>query len=490
MSNTKLQFDYKKVYSPYINGEFIETNDQKTIDSINPYNNKVLAKVRLASPDNIQTALESADKAQKEWGKTTAKEREAILLRAADIVERRRSELAKVLIDEGGNVFGKAMYEVDYVVSTFRIAAGQTRQIRGETMPAEDPNRISFTYRQPLGVVVGIGPFNAPFILNSKKLAPAIAAGNSFILKPSPLTPITSLLFAEIFDEAGLPKGVLNVIPTADEDLGDTLFSDPRTKLITFTGSAKVGNILQTLAGKFQKPFIPELGGKSPLVILKDADLDYAVRSAAFGIFFNQGQVCMANSRIIVEKPIYEDFCKAFTQHVKTIKTGDPNEPDTAVGPLISKDSSNKIRKHIEDAVEKGAELLTGGHLEGLLWKPSILANVTSDMIVADDETFGPLVSIYSADDYEEALDLANDTYYGLSSGIITNDLQKAFDFSLRVQAGSVHINDNSFDDDPNAPFGGFKGSGHGKENGQYSIEDMTKLKWVTLQLGERPLPF
>lgn len=486
----KLKFDYKKVYAPYINGEYLETDEQKTIDSINPYNNEVLAQVRLASKDNIQTALASAEKAQKEWGKTTAKEREAILLKAADIAERRRLELAKALIDEGGNVYGKAMYEVDYVVSTFRIAAGQTRQIRGETMPAEEPNRISMTYRLPLGVVVGIGPFNAPMILNSKKLAPAIAAGNSFILKPSPATPIIALLFAEIFHEAGLPKGVLSVIPTADEDLGDTLFSDPRTKLITFTGSAKVGNKLQELAGKFQKRFVPELGGKSPLVILKDADLDYAVRSAAFGIFFNQGQVCMANSRIIVEKPIYEEFCKSFSEYVKNIKAGDPNDPETAVGPLINKSALEKIKKHIDDAVTKGATLLTGGHLDGLVWKPSVLSNVSSDMLVSDDETFAPLVSIYNAENYEETITLANDTYYGLSSAIITNDLQKAFDFSLRVEAGSVHINDNAFDDDPNAPFGGFKGSGHGKENGQYSIEDMTQLKWVTVQLGERPLPF
>ncbi|RXJ51208.1 aldehyde dehydrogenase family protein [Gelidibacter gilvus] len=486
----KLKFDYKKVYSPYINGEFLETDDQKTIDSINPYNNEVLAKVRLASPANIQTALASAVEAQKTWGVTIAKEREAILLKAADIAERRRPELAKALIDEGGNVFGKAMYEVDYIVSTFRIAAGQTRQIRGETMPAEEPNRISFTYRMPLGVVVGIGPFNAPLLLNSKKLAPAIAAGNSFILKPSPYTPIIALLFAEIFHEAGLPKGVLSVLPTADEDLGDTLFSDPRTNMITFTGSAKVGNKLQALAGKFQKRFVPELGGKSPLVILKDADLDYAVRSAAFGIFFNQSQVCMANSRIIVEDPIYDDFIEAFVKHVKTIKVGDPSKEDTAVGPLISKDAIKTIETHIEDAVKKGAKLHVGGHMKDQIWNPSVLSEVTSDMKVFDDETFAPLVSVYRAKDYEDALAKANDTYYGLSSGIITNDLQKAFDFSLRIQAGSVHINDNSFDDDPNAPFGGFKGSGHGKENGQYSIADMTQLKWVTVQLGERPLPF
>src|SRR5690625_1523003 len=233
-------------------------------------------------------------------------------------------EIAQVLIEEGGNVFGKAMFECDYMISAFRIAAGQARDVRGETMPADAPNRLSMTIRQPLGVVVGIGPFNAPLLLNGKKLAPALAAGNSFILKPSPYTPLAALLFAEILEEAGLPPGVLSVLPTTDEAMGDTFFSDPRVKLVTFTGSAKVGRMLAELAGRYSKRIVLELGGKSPVVVLADADLDYAVRSAAFGIFFNQGQVCMANSRIIVEEAIYDAFCEAFTEKVRNVPYGDP----------------------------------------------------------------------------------------------------------------------------------------------------------------------
>lgn len=479
-----------KTYYPYINGRAWKSDGQPLHEVKNPFTGKVFARAHLATAADIDAALACAQEAQKSWGKTLASEREAVLLKAADIVERRRMEIAKVLIEEGGNVFGKAMFECDYIISTFRIAAGQARDVRGETMPADAPNRISMTIRQPLGVVVGIGPFNAPLLLNGKKLAPALAAGNSFILKPSPYTPVAALLFAEILEEAGLPPGVLNVIPTTDEAVGETLFSDPRVKLITFTGSAKVGRILSGLAGRYQKRIVLELGGKSPLVVLADADLDYAVRSAAFGIFFNQGQVCMANSRIIVEAPIYEAFCKAFAEKVKQVPFGDPAQPTTAVGPLIDQRQAKFIRGHIDDAVSKGAKLLTGGETHGGVLEPSVLVGVKPGMEVYNEESFGPLAAVYEARDYEHAVELANDTSYGLSSGIVTNDLQKAFDFALRIEAGSVHINDNAFDDDPNAPFGGFKDSGYGKENGRYSVADMTELKWVTVQLGERQLPF
>jgi len=476
-------------FYPYIEGKPWQRADQPQQDVINPYNKTVIARVNLATAEDIDRAIASAVEAQKTWGKTLAKEREAILCKAADIIELRRADIVKVLIEEGGNVLGKAMFECDYMISTFRIAAGQARDVRGETMPADAPGRISMSIRQPLGVIAGVGPFNAPFLLNGKKLAPALAAGNAFILKPAPQTPLIGLLFAEILEQAGLPPGVLSVLPTTNEALGDTFFSDKRVKMVTFTGSAKVGNYLSALAGKFQKKIVLELGGKSPIVILKDADLDYAVRAAAFGIYFNQGQVCMANSRIIVEADIYDEFCKRFVDKVRTIKAGDPSHPDTIVGPLISHAQCEFVRQHIDDALAKGAVLLAGGTHEGNVFAPSVLTHVTPDMDVYGDETFGPLVSILKANNYEHAVELANDTSYGLSSGIVTNDLQKAFDFALNVHAGSVHINDNSFDDDPNAPFGGFKDSGHGKENGRYSLHDMTELKWVTLQLGERFFP-
>ncbi|ARP55135.1 hypothetical protein ALFP_3248 [Alcaligenes faecalis] len=479
----------KQIY-PYINGQAWKSEGQSHKDLVNPYTGKALARVFLATKQDIEEALASAERAQRVWGKMLAREREAILCRAADIVERRRDDIVRVLVEEGGNVFGKAMFECDYIVSTFRIAAGQTRDIRGETMPSDLPDRISMSIRRPLGVVAGIGPFNAPLLLNGKKLAPALAAGNSFILKPSPHTPMAALMFAEILEEAGLPPGVLTVLLTTDEALGDTLFSDPRVKLVTFTGSARVGRILADLAGRHQKRIVLELGGKSPVVVLDDATLDYAVRSAAFGIYFNQGQVCMANSRIIVEQGIYDAFCEAFAKQVARIPTGDPALPQTAVGPLISSEQADFVQAHIQDAVSKGATLLAGGGREGNVIQPTALCDVTPDMHLYHDETFGPVAAIYKARDYEHALEMANDTSYGLSSAILTNDLQKAMDFAERIEAGSVHINDNSFDDDPNAPFGGFKDSGYGKENGRYSIADMTELKWVTIQQGERQLAF
>jgi len=479
-----------QTYAPYIGGRTWESADQPVTPVINPYTREPIALVRQATAADIDAAITAAQEAQKAWGKTLASEREAILCRAADIVEKRRMEIAKVLIEEGGNVFGKAMFECDYMISTFRIAAGQARDVRGETMPADAPGRISMTVRQPLGVVAGIGPFNAPFLLTGKKLAPALAAGNAFVLKPSPYTPLAALKFAEILEEAGLPPGVFNVIPTTNEALGDKLFADPRVKLVTFTGSARTGRILAELAGRYMKRIVLELGGKSPIVILADADLDYAVRAAAFGIFFNQGQVCMANSRIIVEAPIYERFCAAFAAKVRTVPYGDPANPGTAVGPLINPAQCDFIRGHIDDALAKGARLLTGGERHGAIFEPSVLAGVRPGMEVYNEESFGPLASVLEARDYEHAVELANDTSYGLSSGIVTNDLQKAFDFALRVEAGAVHINDNSFDDDPNAPFGGQKDSGYGRENGRYSVADMTELKWITVQLGQRQLPF
>lgn len=272
-----------KTRHPYIDGRAWESAGQALHPIVNPYTGETIAQVRLATATDIDAAIGVAHESQKSWGKTLAKEREAVLCKAADVVARRREDIVKVLIEEGGNVFGKAHFECDYMMSAFRIAAGQARDMRGETLPSDEPGRISMTIRQPLGVVAGISPFNAPLLLAGKKVAPALAAGNSFVLKPSPYTPLTALMLAEILEEAGLPPGVFNVIPTDNDQLGDKLFSDPRVRLVTFTGSAKTGKFLAAEAGRFSKRIILELGGKSPIVILADADLNYAVRSAAFG---------------------------------------------------------------------------------------------------------------------------------------------------------------------------------------------------------------
>jgi aldehyde dehydrogenase (NAD+) len=323
-----------------------------------------------------------------------------------------------------------------------------------------------------------------------KKVVLALAAGNTFVLKPSEETPVTGLKIAELFERGGLPAGVLNVVPGAADEVGDVLLTDPRVRMLTFTGSTRVGRHLAVEAAKHMKKVTLELGGKNPLIVLRDADLDYAVRAACFGIFFHQGQVCMANSRIIVEAPVYDAFAEAFVARAKTYKVGDPRDPSTVIGPLIRRSQCSVIDEHVRDAVANGAHLLLGGNHRDNFYEPTVLGDVTSAMKIYDEESFGPVTSLIRVADSEEALHIANDTSYGLSSGVITNDLQKAFDLAMRIEAGMVHINDTTVSDEAHVPFGGTKMSGVGREGGRYSMEEMTELKWVTVQIGQRQFPF
>jgi len=364
------------------------------------------------------------------------------------------------------------------------------RQPHGDTFPASAPGQVGMTIRQPLGVIGGIAPFNSPFLLAMKKVAFALAAGNTFVLKPSELTPLSGLKIAEVFHEAGLPPGVLNVIPGPAAVVGDRLLADPRVKMITFTGSSKVGRHLAAEAGRHMKRVTLEMGGKNPLVVLKDADIDYAVDAAAFGIFFHQGQVCMASSRIIVEAPIFDAFLEKFVAKARTITVGDPRDPKTVVGPLIRPSQCGFIAGQIADAVAKGATVCCGGTHTGPFFTPTVLAGVTAQMAVYGEESFGPVTSVLKADDYEHALFLSNDTRAGLSSAVVTNDLQKAMDFALRSESGMVHINDTTISDEPHIAFGGVKDSGFGREGGMASIHEMTEVKWITFQLGKRAFPF
>ncbi len=295
---------------------------------------------------------------------------------------------------------------------------------------------------------------------------------------------------AEVFEAAGLPKGVFNVVPGSAETVGKKLVEDPRVRMITFTGSERVGKLLAAEAGKQMKKVTLEMGGKSPLVVLDDADLDYAVDAAAFGIFYHQGQVCMASSRIIVEDGLFDAFCQAFTEKAKGVVVGDPRKPDTIVGPLIRPQQCVFIAEQIADAVGKGARLLCGGTYEGPYFQPTVLADVTPEMAIYHEESFGPVTSLYRARDFEHAVELANDTRYGLSSAIITNDLQKAMAFSELSDAGMIHINDATISDEPHIAFGGTGDSGFGREGGRASMEEMTEVKWVTIQTGKRAFPF
>ncbi len=478
------------ITAPYINGHTIEVEPASMTPVVNPASGKAFSKVFMARPEHMTRAIDAAYAVKDVWGNTLPSERELILIRAADVLESMRAEVVDILIDEGGSTFGKSQFEVSYVVGVLRSAAGECRRIMGNTIPCDVPGRISLAIRRPLGVVGGIAPFNFPLILATKKVAFALAAGNTFVLKPSEETSLVGLKIAEIFDKAGLPPGVLNVVTGDGPTLGEALYSDPRVKAILFTGSTAVGRQIGVECARRGKKFDLEMGGKSPLLVMKDANLKYAVDTAAFGIFMHQGQICMAGSRVIVEEPVCEEFLKLFVAKVKTLKVGDPRDPQTVIGPLIRASQCPFIASRIEASKAAGARVLCGGTYDGNYFQPTVVADVTPSMPIFQEELFGPVASVSKAKNAADAIQLANDTRYGLTSAVITNDLQLAMRCALELESGSVHINGSTVHDEPHGPFSGVKDSGMGREGGQWSMDELTQLKWITIQQGESHYPF
>jgi aldehyde dehydrogenase (NAD+) len=374
------------------------------------------------------------------------------------------------------------MFELGLTSEIIRTAASEALRISGETHASNHPGMHSYSVRKPLGVVGAISPFNVPIGLASKKFGFAIAAGNTVVVKPSSSTAACAIIFGEIFKEAGLPDGVFNVVPCSSSVLGEKFQEDKRVKLITFTGSTAVGKKIAGSAAANLTKFTVELGGKSPFVVLKDADIDYAVDTATFGVYTHQGQICMAGSKVIVEEEIYDEFAKKFTEKVKTLKSGDPLDPSTRIGPLIEEAQCGFIDGLIDDAVNKGAKVLTGYSHEGCFYEATLLQDVTADMRIFHEEVFGPVATIIKAKDIDHAIELANDTEYGLSSAAVTNNLAHAKRLSEEIEAGMVHINGPTIMDEAHIPFGGVKNSGMGREGGHFSIEEMTELKWITVE--------
>lgn len=477
-------------YKLFIDGQYCDATSGKTEQSLNPATGEVYALVHQANAEDAQQALDSAEKAFETWKDVPPSQREAIFLKAADIMEARADELRDVLIDEAGSTLIKAGYEVHHTPAFIRGMAGECRRVTGDTYNSDYPGVKSYSIRRPLGIVLAIAPFNFPLLLGLRKIGWALAAGNCVVLKPSEVTPVIGLKIAEIFKEAGLPAGVLNVIPADAADLGDTLIADPRVKKVTFTGSTKVGKLIAAKAASYLKKFTLELGGKNPMVVLNDADLEYAVDAAAFSNFMHQGQVCMTGSRLIVEAGIYDQFCAKLADKVKGLKCGNPREPGVVVGPLIRPTQPAFIQQQVEGAVEQGARLLTGGSYEGSYYQPTVLADVTPDMSIFRTECFGPVAAVIKADDHLHAMALANDSEYGLSSAVITNDLQKAMQLSEGIEAGMVHINGPTIRDEAVVPFGGVKNSGFGREGGEFAMDEFTEIKWVTIQTGQQKFPF
>jgi aldehyde dehydrogenase (NAD+) len=485
---------YSNFAEQYINGAWRAGHhrDRKLTDT-DPYTGQTLVEIPLADLSDVDEAYQSAAKAQPAWADALPAERAAVLLRAAAIIEARREEIIDWLVHESGSTRIKTEFEWQLLHGVTLEAASFPYRVSGRVLPINEPGKESRVYRQPLGVIGVISPWNFPIYLSQRSIAPAIAVGDTVVVKPAQDTPVTGgLLLAAIFEEAGLPPGVLNVVVGASSEIGDAFVQHPIPCLISFTGSTGVGKRVAGLAvaAPIIKRVALELGGNSPLVVLDDADLDRAVPGAIFARFLHQGQICMSANRVIVDAKLYDEFAKRFTAHASSLKYGDPNDTDTVVGPIINKKQLSTMMEHMKKAREQGARQVLGGEPQGLVLPPQVFLDVTNDMAIAKNETFGPIAPIIKVNGESEALRVANDTEYGLSSAVFSGDEGRGVRFALRVEAGMTHVNDASVDDSPNSPFGGEKNSGIGRYGGEWILQELTTDHWVTVQHTPRSYPF
>lgn len=467
------------------NGKWRHGKSGRSADDRDPYTNDVLVRIPLADEGDLDEGFRAAAAAQPKWHAMLPGERSAIIRRAADLMAERREEIVDWLIRESGSTRIKANIEWQIARAVTLEAATFSSRVEGPILPTDIPGKESRVYRQPVGVVGMISPWNFPFHLSSRSVAPAMAVGNTVVIKPASDTPVTGgLLLAKIYEEAGVPAGVLNVIVGAGSVIGDTFVCHPIPRVISFTGSTEVGRRIMELASRspMLKRVLLELGGNTPSVILDDADLDLAVNTTIFGKFLHQGQICMAINRLIVDAKIYDEFVDRFTDRARRLKVGNPSDEDTVIGPLINKQQFEKLLKHIEKGRAEGARQVLGGDPQGLVLPPHVFVDATNNMSIAREELFGPVVPIIKVRGEDEALEVANATSYGLSGAVVTRDLERGARFAQRLQAGMTHVNDSPINDLPNCPFGGEKNSGLGRYNGQWSIEEFTTVHWISVQ--------
>ena len=490
MSTTATKADHRQ----YIGGKWVEASNGETFEDLDPYTGDVTATVPAGTRGDARAAIDAATSSFPAWSKAAPAERQAVFLRAADILESRRDEVVALLAAETGSSFGFGMFQMGFVPGLFRQAAGIAYSPIGEILPSDMPGAMAMGLRRPVGVVGAIAPWNAALILSARSISAPLALGNTVVLKPSEESPyVGGLMWGEIFSEAGLPDGVLNVVTHAPGEaapIGEELAENPHVRRINFTGSTATGRKLAELAGRNLKRVVLELGGYNPLIVLEDAAIDYSVDAAAFGAFLHQGQICMSARRVIVERPIADEFIDRFAAKTAGLKVGDPREHDTIIGPLINRKALETVSGRVKDAISKGAKLLAGGEAVGPCFQATLLADVPEDSEFARVETFGPVAAIEVVDSADEAIDRANATSYGLASGILTGDPDKGLALAERLEAGIVHINDQPVHDEPQMPFGGVKDSGWGRFGGTAAIEEFTDLRWVTVQSGTRPFPF
>jgi glyceraldehyde-3-phosphate dehydrogenase (NADP+) len=467
-----------------IGGAWVEAAAGEREDVTSPFDGLVVGNVPVARAADATRAIDAAVSGFARWRRTPAHERAAILMRAAALADERAEDIAQIMSGENGKSLVEARGEAGRSGEIIRLSAFEGSHLYGETLPLDANkgtgfDKIGFTIRQPVGVVVAISPFNYPALLVLHKVAPALAAGNAVVLKPARSTPLTALAVAQCFVDAGLPDGVLNVVTGPGAEVGDALVRDQRVRKISFTGSTAVGEHIASIAGI--KKMSLELGASGPVIVLDDADIDAAAHSISLGGYINAGQVCISAQRIIVAESIVGDFLDALTPKVQAIRVGDPFATDTMVGSMISRGEADRVTASIRAAVTAGARLVTGGEQDGSLIQPAIVADVDPYSPFAQDELFGPAVAVSTARDINHAIELANSTAYGLGAGVFTNNIANSIHAIREIESGVVHVNWTQLWRADLMPYGGLKSSGIGKEGPRSAIAEMTEVKTVIM---------
>jgi vanillin dehydrogenase len=467
-----------------IGGEWVDARSGRVWESSGPLDDEPAAEVAAADRDDVRRAVEAAAAAFPAWAASAPGGRRSLLNAAAELLEARGEEIAATMTAETGGTFGWGMFNVQLAAGMLREAAAQAYGAVGEVIPSDVPGVLALGVRQPAGVVAAIAPWNAPVILGVRAVAMPLAYGNTVVLKASEECPRTHAAIARALQDAGFPAGVVNLVvndPADAPEVVDELIAHPAVRRVNFTGSTRVGRIVAEKCGRHLKRVLLELGGKAPLVVLPDADLDEAVAAATFGAFFHQGQICMSTERIVVDRSVCDDFSDRLAERASALAVGDPREPATQIGPLINEAALERVSGLVDDARDHGAQVLAGGTADGLRYAPTVLGDVTPQMRIYGEESFGPVVSVVPVDDVDEAVRVANDTDYGLAGAVFGRDVPRAFDVARRIETGICHVNGATVHDEPQMPFGGVKGSGFGRFGGRAALEEFTELRWITV---------
>ena len=475
----------------YVDGEYRSPGDRDTIDVEDPSTRDHFTSVPAGTPEDVEAAYEAAADAQADWAATSPQQRASVVRSVRDLLKEHRDDVLDLLATESGTTRTKGFAEFYTSVGITGEAASFPTRTSGDHRQSTVEGKENIVVREPQGVVGVISPWNFPLNLSIRAVAPAIALGNSVVLKPASSTPVTGgLLLAKLFEAAGLPDGVLNVVTGRGSDVGDAIAGNAHADVVSFTGSTPVGREVAATAGQNLALPAMELGGNNVHVVTEDADLDQAVDAGVFGSFLHSGQVCISINRHLVHEAVYDEYVDRLSERAEALPAGSAHDGETVVGPLIDEGQRDQVLDYVEDTVDAGATLETGGGHDGLVVEPTVLSEVTNDMAAACNEHFGPVAPVIPFSDDDDAVELANATEYGLSGSVHASDLGRARDIADRIDTGMIHINDQPINDEPHLPFGGYKDSGIGRYNGEAIMDELTQQKWISVQREARDYPF